>query len=97
MAETLMEPTAVDEEFFVEPPNIDHLITEDDTPVDNIFSEKQQRLLTEPLFSSWEGPGEGRSFLALANVGLFHDVHEPPLVPDVMLSLDVRSPGDLSI
>lgn len=27
-------------------PDISGLITEDDTPVDNIFSEKQQRMLT---------------------------------------------------
>ena len=38
-------------------PNIDDLVTEDDTPVDNLPSEKQQRLLTEPLYSSWSGPG----------------------------------------
>jgi hypothetical protein len=50
-------------------PNVDHLVTEDDTPVDNIFSEKQQRLLTEPLYNSWSGPGEGRPFVAMANVG----------------------------
>ena len=28
---------------------IEHLVTEDDTPVDNRFSEKQRRLLTGPL------------------------------------------------
>jgi hypothetical protein len=53
------------------------------------------RLLTEPLYSSWPGPGEGRPFLVLANVGLFHTYRQPPIVPDVMLSLDVRA-GDLS-
>jgi hypothetical protein len=57
--------------------------------VDNLYVEKQQRLLTEPLYSSWPGPGEGRTFLALANVGLFYSSIEPPLVPDAMLSLDV--------
>lgn len=41
-------------------PEVDHLVTEDDTPVDNIFSERQQHLLVEPLHSSWAGPGEGR-------------------------------------
>lgn len=75
-------------------PNVDDLITEDDTPVDNFASEKQQRLLTEPLYSSWAGPGEGRSFLVSANVGLFASVHEPPVVPDVFLSLDVTVPED---
>jgi hypothetical protein len=29
-------------------PDVEHLVTEDDTPVDGIFSEKQMRLLTEP-------------------------------------------------
>ncbi len=33
-----------------ESPDVSHLITEDDTPVDNLFSEKQQRLLTRPLY-----------------------------------------------
>lgn len=73
-------------------PSAEHLVTEDDTPVDNFASEKQQRLLTEPLYSSWAGPGEGRPFLAAANVGLFFSVEEPPLVPDVFLSLDVTVP-----
>ena len=76
-------------------PNIDHIVTEDDTPVDNMFSEKQQRLLTEPLYSSWPGPGEGRPFVAAANVGVFAAVYQPPLVPDMFLSLDVQAPQDL--
>jgi hypothetical protein len=76
-------------------PNVDHLVTEDDTPVDNLFSEKQQRLLTEPLYSSWAGPGPGRPFVAMSNVGLFYGIHRPPLVPDALLSLDVEVPADL--
>jgi Uma2 family endonuclease len=70
-------------------PCLDQIVTEDDTPVDNMFSEKQQRLLTEPLYSSWDA---GRPFLATANVGLFYAVHQPPLVPDALLSLDVEVP-----
>jgi len=70
-------------------PNIDDIVIEDGKPVDNIFTEKQMRLLTEPLYSSWSGPGDGRPFLVLANVGLFYAVKNPPIVPDVMLSLDV--------
>jgi hypothetical protein len=31
--------------------DISQLIPEDDTPVDNLPSEKHQRLLTEPLYS----------------------------------------------
>ena len=70
--------------------DIDTLVTEDDTPVDNMPSEKQQRLLTEPLYSSWAGPGAGRTFLAAANVGVFPEARNPAIVPDVFLSLDVQ-------
>jgi hypothetical protein len=80
---------------------VNELVTEDDTPVDNLLSEKQQRLLTEPLYSSWSGPppdssrAEGqRTFLAAANVGLFPSLYVPPLVPDVFVSLDVEVAED---
>lgn len=75
-------------------PNIDHIITEDDEPVDSIGSEKQQRLLAHILFG-WAGPGNERPFAVFANVGLYYSVHEPPLVPDVMVSLDVKLPKDI--
>lgn len=71
-------------------PAVAQLITEDDTPVDNLPSEKQQRLLTEPLYSTWIGPGEGRTFLAAANVGIFYVARNPAIVPDMFLSLDVQ-------
>jgi Uma2 family endonuclease len=88
----------------VEEPDVSGLVTEDDAPVDNILSEKQERLLTEPLYSSWAGPpplnegddGQRRRFAALANVGLFPSPGEPPLVPDMMLSLDVAIAEDLT-
>ena len=70
--------------------DIETLVTEDDTPVDNMPSEKQQRLLTEPLYSSWSGPGGGRIFLAAANVGVFPEPRNPAIVPDMFLSLDVE-------
>jgi Uma2 family endonuclease len=76
-------------------PDLDALVTEDEAPVDSIFTEKQQRLLTEVLYSSWPGPGGDRKFLALANVGLFNVSAQPPLVPDCMLSLDVSAAEDL--
>ncbi len=69
--------------------DIETLVTEDDTPVD-MRSEKQQRLLTEPLYSSWSGPGAGRMFLAAANVGVFPEPRNPAIVPDVFVSLDVQ-------
>lgn len=73
-------------------PDISHIITEDDTPVDNMFSEQQQRLLAESLKSNWK---PGRSFIAAANIGLFYDIYEPPIVPDVLVSFDVTRPEDL--
>ncbi len=71
-------------------PDISHLITEDDQPVDNWYSEKQQRLLPLILYASYP-----RKFVALANVGLFWTPHQPAIVPDVMVSLDVDTPDDL--
>jgi hypothetical protein len=67
---------------------IKNLETEDDKPVDNLCSAKQQRLLTRALYSSWtpppteDRPEEKRKFLADANVGLFFSPHQLPLVPD---------------
>lgn len=75
-------------------PDVDHIVTEDDTPVDNFASEKQQRLFAEVLCSSWPGPGGGRTFLVATNVGLFPSVRKPPLVPDAFLSLDVTVADD---
>ncbi|KPA19572.1 hypothetical protein MHK_000211, partial [Candidatus Magnetomorum sp. HK-1] len=34
--------------------NYDNLITEDDEPVDNLFSERQQKLLTDTLYANWK-------------------------------------------
>ena len=75
-------------------PEVYDLVTEDETPVDNLPSEKQQRLLTEPLYSSWAGPGKDRTFLAAANVGVFYLLRAPAIVPDVFLSVDVEVPDD---
>lgn len=73
--------------------DISHLVIEDDTPVDNLQSEKQQRLLVEPLYSSKPLPSP---FLAAANVGLFYKLKGDPVVPDVMLSLRVQCADDFS-
>ncbi len=73
-------------------PSIDHIVTEDGAPVDNVFSEKQMRLLTESLYASWK---IDRPFVAFANVGLFYGVNIPPIVPDVLLSVGVRLPENL--
>ena len=75
-----------------EEPDVSHLVTEDDEPVDSVFSEKQMRLLTSTLLESWK---PGRPFVALANVGLFPIPQNPALVPDVMVSLGVTLPEDI--
>ena len=81
-----------DEWVEVPVPDVSDLVTEDDTPVDNLISEKQQRLLVSSLYSSLSRV----PFLAAANVGLFYGMKQPPLVPDILLSLDVSVPEDWS-
>lgn len=75
------------------------LVTEDDEPVDNIISEIQMRLLIEPLYTSWKPfdaeTGERRTFIASADVGIFISPYKSPIVPDVLLSLDVDTDTDL--
>jgi hypothetical protein len=71
-----------------------HLITEDDTPVDNLFSERQMDLLVDSLYASWAGPKGGRPFVAMANVALYYALRQQPLVPDALISLDVELPAD---
>src|SRR4051812_15407883 len=73
-------------------PNIDHLVIEDNEPVDGIYAEKQQRLLTEPLFTSWEA---GKPFVAMANVGVFYGIRVPPIVPDMLLSKGVEQSAEI--
>ena len=63
-----------------------HLITEDDTPLDSPFQERQQAILTDALYASWK---PGRKFLSLRNVGVFGSIRQPAIVPDVLLTLDV--------
>ncbi len=75
---------------------VDHLVIEDETPVDAILAERQHHLLVETLYASWQGPGPGRDFLALTNVGLFYAPKDPPIVPDVMVTLDRRPAADMS-
>lgn len=71
--------------------DFDSFVTEDDEPVDNVFSERQQKLLGDCLGASWH---PGRPYVALSNVGLFYWAKEP-VVPDFLLSLDVKLPADL--
>jgi Putative restriction endonuclease len=88
-----MTPQLISDAEIVTELDISHLIIEDDTPVDNLQSEKQQRLLVEPLYSSKPLPSP---FLAAANVGLFYKLKGDPIVPDAMLSLGVKCADDFS-
>ena len=72
--------------------DVSHLVTEDDTPVDNPFQDKQMRLLTEPLYSSWKPQFD---FVAMSDVGLYYSINEKALVPDVLVSTHVRLPAEL--
>jgi len=74
-------------------PDLTNVIIDDGEPVDNLISEKQQRLLVSSLYSSFN---VSEPFLATANVGLFYAANKPPLVPDMMLSLEVTLPEDWS-
>ncbi len=76
------KPTGID---------ISHLVIEDDLPVDNLQSSQQQRLLVEPVYSS---SALTAPFMVEANVGVFYELHEDPIVPDVFLSLGVQHPED---
>lgn len=83
VAETLSTP---DEEPLA--PDLSHLITEDEKPVDNRYSERQYTLLSLPLFDSWD---EGKPFEALTDVGLFYTPsNDNVIVPDFLLSLGVE-------
>jgi len=73
-------------------PDISHIMTEDDTPVDNFASEKNQRLLVETIYNS--NYYKDRPVVAAANVGIFVTIHGPTRVPDVFLSLDTAIAKD---
>jgi Uma2 family endonuclease len=88
-----MTQQLLDSEAIVHELDISHLVTEDDTPVDNFQSEKQQRLLVEPLYSSWS---TGAPFVAAANVAMFYALKLDPIVPDIFLSLNATMPSDWS-
>jgi Uma2 family endonuclease len=75
-----------DDDFYI--PDANQLVTEDDTPVDNFASAKQQRLLVGSLYSSLQK----QPFLAAANVGVYYTDSKPAIVPDVFLSLNAQVP-----
>jgi len=78
-------------------PDYDKLIVQDDTPVDSVYAEKQMRFLVASLFGGWPKLYPNRRMLPLANVGLFYGKNQLPVVPDVMVSLDVDIPSDVRL
>jgi hypothetical protein len=77
--------------YEIDEPDYEQFETENDEPVDNIFSEIQQRLFIDPLHNNqWTE----RDFWASANVGIYYAVDKPPIVPDMFLSFDVKKPKD---
>ena len=89
---TTATTTVWDEEEEIPRPDVSNLITEDDTPVDNQFSEKQMRLLTESIHASWQ---PGFPFVAMANVGVYVALNRPAIVPDVLVTTHVEPLQDL--
>lgn len=91
----ISEPATVQQEDDLEVVthvDVSHLVTEDDTPVDNLFSELQMRMLPHILNTSWK---PGVPFIALANVGLYFAVNGKPLVPDTLVSIGVERPPEM--
>jgi len=70
----------------------DKLVTEDDEPVDNLFSERQQHLFVDSIYASWK---RKKPFLATSNVGIYERIPKTPLVPDALLSLDIIPPKNI--
>ena len=85
-------PIDIDWDEEIPRPDVSNLITEDDTPVDNQFSEKQMRLLTESLYASWQ---PGFPFVTMANVGVYVALNRPAIVPDVLVTTHVEPLQDL--
>jgi Uma2 family endonuclease len=92
MSEVTIATTTVWDEDEIPRPDVSNLITEDDTPVDNQFSEKQMRLLTESIHASWQPEFP---FVAMANVGVYVALNRPAIVPDVLVTTHVKPLQDL--
>jgi hypothetical protein len=74
-------------------PNIEALVVQDEAPMESVQKARNKSLLVDSLHTSWTGPSGPGSFVALANVALFYAKGKPPVVPDVMLSLDINWSG----
>jgi hypothetical protein len=77
-------------EFADTGPSYEQLVTEADAPMENLFAEKQMRLLTRPLYSSWAGRDGDYKFVVATNVAVFYWELMPPMVPNVLLAVGVK-------
>ncbi len=82
----MAEPLIASDDF-PPAPDVSHLVTEDDEPLDNFFQDKQADMLVEALRVSWD---QGRPFVSAADVGIFSTNRAPALVPDVLLATGVE-------
>jgi Uma2 family endonuclease len=87
---TVAEPAS--SYYDIPEPDVSHLITEDDTPLDNFFQDKQAVLLTDALNASWS---QGRPFLSATDVPIFATNKGPCIVPDMLLSVGVDFPENI--
>ncbi len=88
---TLPAPVIPDEEI-----DWDAIITEDETPVDNYITEHDYTFLTVPLNDNFVHSIHGKRFIVVSDVGIFSEPKEPPIVPDVFLSLGLQISPDQS-
>ncbi len=84
------------QELGIDPPDISHIEIEDGAPVDGLPSEREMHLMMQPLYVTPD-VFTRRDFFAASNVGIFYALNQPPIVPDVFVSLDVKHPGDLHL
>ncbi|HEY9704709.1 MAG TPA: Uma2 family endonuclease [Allocoleopsis sp.] len=82
-------PQDDDYDFYI--PDPENFITEDDEPMDNWGSEKQQRFLSSIIYGEWSN----KKFLVGTNIGIYYQDKSPAIVPDLFISLDVEVPVNL--
>jgi hypothetical protein len=74
---------------------MEELITDKEEPVDSRYYDIFRRMMPDALRASWAGPGPGRTFACMTDVGLFPDSRQTVLSPDVMMGVDVPIPKEL--
>lgn len=75
---------------------IDYLriVTQDDEPLDSHYQERQQGLLRETLYHSWQPPEVVKIWQAGVNVGVFYADKVPAVVPDAYVSVNLGRVSD---